>query len=330
MNTLITGVTGFIGSRLAARLVSEGDTVFGFVRHTSERELSRLKPILSQIHLIEGDLGTYHSVLSAVQASEPHVIFHLGALTPVRLSFDDPYPYLTTNFEGTVNLVHAVMKAAPKCRIIAASTAEVYGWQPNDKPITEDTPPNPASPYAVTKVAADHYVQMACKVFHVNGTVLRPINSYGRTGESGFLIEYLISKMLANETCYIGAPQSIRDYMYADDHVGAYLVAAKHGEGIGRVYNVSPGNPVTNADLAKKLTAMTGFKGEIVFGSYPPGYPQRPISQDPPYLALDSSRISDELGWTPQFTLEEGLKLTVDMWRKTTAGLPPRIPLSST
>jgi nucleoside-diphosphate-sugar epimerase len=315
MNVLVTGLTGFIGSRLAAKLVSEGHTVYGLVRHTSERELSRLKSVISQIRLVEGDLATYHSILSAVQASDPHIVFHLGALTPVRLSFDDPYPYVTTNFEGTVNLVHAIIKETPNTRLIIASTAEVYGWQPSDKPIREDSPLNPASPYAVTKVAADEYVQMASKVYHLKGTVLRPINTYGRTGESGFLVEYLVSKMLAGETCYIGTPDSVRDYMYVEDHVSAYLHVANSPEAVGKVYNVSPGNPVTNADVVKKLSNMTGFKGEIVLGSYPPGYPQRPKSQDPQYLALDNSRIVKDLGWKSKYTLEDGLSLTIKSWK---------------
>src|SRR5881628_2376306 len=192
MNVLITGITGFIGSRLASRLVKDGYNVHGLVRHTSERELSRIEEVISQVRLIEGDLGTFHSVLSAVEASEPEIIFHLGALTPVRLSFDDPYPYISTNFDGTVNLVHSILNETPNSRLIAASTAEVYGWQEADKPISEDAPLHPASPYAVTKMAADEYVQMANKVYHLKGTVMRPINSYGRTGESGFMVEYLI------------------------------------------------------------------------------------------------------------------------------------------
>jgi len=315
MNVLITGITGFIGSRLASRLVTDGYNVHGLVRHSSERELSRIRDVISQVHLIEGDLGTFHSIISAVDASEPEIIFHLGALTPVRLSFDDPYPYIATNFEGTVNLVHAILREAPNSRLIAASTAEVYGWQDGNRPIGEDAILNPASPYAVTKSAADQYVQMADRVYHLRGTVLRPINSYGRTGEGGFYTEYLISKMLAGETCYVGAPDSIRDYMFAEDHVSSYILAAKSPKAIGQVYNVSPGNPVTNSELAKMLTAMTGFKGKIVFGSYPPGYPQRPKSQDPQYLVLDNSKISKELGWKPSHTLQEGLKLTVEMWR---------------
>ena len=316
MNVLITGITGFIGSRLAARLVEGGHKVSGLVRHSSERELSRLKKILPQIRLIEGDLVRYHSVLSAVETADPEVIFHLGALTPVRLSFDDPYPYMGTNFDGTINLVHAVLKHSPNARLIAASTAEVYGWQPEEKPIPETAILNPASPYAVTKAAGDQYIQMANKIYHLRGTVMRPINSYGRTGESTFYTEYLISRMLIGETCYIGAPDSIRDYMFAEDHVSAYVDVAKSEKTVGHVYNVSPGNPVTNGELAKKVSMMTHFKGKLALGSYPPGYPQRPRSQDPAYLVLDNSRILQDSGWKPAYTLEQGLKLAIEIWNQ--------------
>jgi dTDP-glucose 4,6-dehydratase len=318
LNVLVTGITGFIGSRLATRLVDQGDDVYGLVRHSSERELKRIEKIVPKIHLIEGDLVRFHSVLSTVETSDPNIVFHLGALTPVRLSFDDPYPYIGINFDGTVNLVHSIVRQSPNTRLIAASTAEVYGWQPGDRPIPESALLNPASPYAVSKAAADQYIQMANRVYHLRGTIMRPINSYGRVWESGFYTEYLMSKMLRGDTCYIGAPDSIRDYMFAEDHVDAYLDAAKSEKSVGGVYNVSPGNPVTNAELAKKLSHLTGFKGKLVFGSYPPGYPQRPQSQDPAYLVLDSSRISREVGWHPRYTLDEGLKQAVELWNRKT------------
>ena len=316
MNVLVTGITGFIGSRLATKLVEQGDDVYGLVRHSSERELKRIEKIVPKIHLIEGDLMRFHSVLSAVETSDPNVVFHLGALTPVRLSFDDPYPYIGINFDGTVNLVHSIVKQSPNTRLIAASTAEVYGWQPAGRAISESALLNPASPYAVSKAAADQYVQMANRIYHLRGTVMRPINSYGRVWESGFYAEYLISKMSRGETCYIGAPDSIRDYMFAEDHVDAYLDVAKSEKAIGEVYNVSPGNPVTNVELAKKLSGLTGFKGKLILGTYPPGYPQRPQSQDPVYLVLDNTRISREVGWHPRYSLDEGLKQAVELWSR--------------
>jgi nucleoside-diphosphate-sugar epimerase len=315
MSVLITGCTGFVGSNLAAKLVENGYRVYGLVRHIARKELNVLENIMESIHLIDGDLNSYHSVSSAISAAQPQFVLHLGALSPVRLSFENPFPYLSTNFEGTVNIVHAMLEKAPKARLVYASTAEVYGWQEKREPMSETTALYPASPYAVCKEAADQYVRMAMRTHDLNATVFRPINSYGRRGEKGFLVEYLTSKMLKHETCYIGAPKSVRDYMFVDDHVNAYMLALKSENAKGEVFNVSPGNPVTNEELANVLSKVTGFEGRLVFGSYPPGYPSRPVAQDPDYLVLDSSKIRKLLGWKPSVSLEQGLRKTVESWR---------------
>lgn len=314
MKVLITGITGFIGSNLAVKLIEEDYNVYGLIRHTSKRELEPLKPVLDKIRLIEGDLTTYHSVSTAINATQPQFVLHLGALTPVRSSFENPFPYISTNFEGTVNIVHAILEKAPKTRLIYASTAEVYGWQEKQEPVKETAPLNPASPYAVSKEAAEQYVRMAMKIYGLRATILRPNNTYGRKVK-GFLAEYLIDSMLSRKTCYVGAPDSIRDYMFISDHVQAYQLAMGSENAIGEVFNVSPGNPVTNKKLAEMVKEITGFEGKIVYGSYPPGYPQRPTQWDPKYLVLDSTKIQTMLGWKPTVTLKEGLKRTVEMWK---------------
>lgn len=311
-NVFITGISGFIGSNLAAKLVEEGYSVSGFVRQVSERESASLKHVLDKIRIIEGDLTVYHSVSSAIASVHPQYVLHVGALTPVRVSFEDPFPYVETNFRGTVNVVHAMLDKAPKAKLVLASTAEVYGWQEKHEPFKENIPLNPISPYAVSKEAADQYVRMAMKVYDLKATVLRPINTFGRRVK-GFLVEYLVNSMLKGETCYIGAPDSIRDYMFVPDHVQAYVLAMESDRAIGEVFNVSPGNPIANRELAKMIAEITDFKGKIIYGSYPPGYPQRPIQWDPPYLVLDSTRIREVLGWKPTVTLKEGIKKTVDM-----------------
>jgi dTDP-glucose 4,6-dehydratase len=299
--------------------VQDGYNVYGLVRHASRRDLRPLEQVLDRIHLVEGDLTQYHSVRSAINSSKPQFILHLGALTPVRLSFEDPFPYLSTNIGGTVNLVHAVSEACPKSRLIFASTAEVYGWQERKEPFKEDLPLNPASPYAVSKEAADRYVQMAMNVYGLRATVLRPNNTYGRNSERNFLAEYLISTMLHGETCYVGAPDSVRDYMFVEDHVDAYVLAVKSEKAEGGVFNVSPGNPVTNRELTETVSSLLGFGGKIVYGSYPPGYPQRPAVWDPDYLVLDSSRIRKVLRWKPSVNLRDGLMRTIESWRRMSA-----------
>lgn len=315
MNVLITGSTGFVGSNLTIKLVENGYNVYSLIRHSSKRDLYRLEPVLDRLKLVEGDLTQTHSVTSAIRAAQPQYVLHLGALTPVRLSFEDPFPYIATNFQGTVNIVHAILEKSPKARLIYASTAEVYGWQPRKEPVSEEVALNPASPYAVSKEAADQYIRMAMKIYGLNATILRPINTYGRRGEKGFFVEYVISKMLKNKTCYVGAPDSVRDYMFIDDHVNAYLNIMKSEKANRKVYNISPGNPVSNREVAEFIAKMTEFKGRILYGSYPPGYPQRLATLDPDYLVLDSTKIRKELGWTPSVTLKEGLMKTIKSWK---------------
>jgi len=316
MNVLITGITGFIGSNLAIKLIEEGYNVYGLIRHTSKRELKPLKPVLDKIRLIEGDLTTYHSVSTAINATQPQFVLHLGALTPVRSSFENPFPYIRTNFEGTINIVHAILEKTPKTRLIYASTAEVYGWQEKQEPVKERAPLNPASPYAVSKEAADQYLRMAMKIYGLRATILRPNNTYGRKVK-GFLAEYLINSMLNKRTCYVGAPDSVRDYMFITDHIQAYQLAMGSEKAIGEVFNVSPSNPVTNKELAETVKEITEFEGKIVYGSYPPGYPQRPAQWDPTHLVLDSTKIKSILRWKPSVTLKEGLERTVEMWKST-------------
>ena len=320
-SVLVTGCTGFIGSNLAIRLVKDGYEVYGLVRHTSRSELDSLRPVMDRVHFIEGDLCEYHSLLSAIETSNPQFILHLGALTPVRLSYEDPFPFLRTNFLGTCNLVHSILDRASRARLIAASTAEVYGWQ-GSKPLKEDTRLQPSSPYAVSKAAADEYIQMAMKVYGLKATVLRCNNTYGRRRERGFLVEYVITSMLDGGPVYVGSPDHVRDYMCVDDHVNAYLLSMGKEAAEGEVFNVSPGNPISNIELAKKLADMLGFKGQIVEGSYPPGYSWRPAKLDTKYIVLDSSKIWKTLGWSPLVSLEDGLKMTVELWResKTKAG----------
>jgi len=312
---LITGATGFIGSNITQRLVTSGYEVYALLRHASHRDLRALSQVVENVRFVEGDLTDYHSLQSAIEDCNPEAIIHLGALTPVRLSFDNPFPYLRVNLFGTANLVHAVVERAPKAHLIAASTAEVYGWQPTNVPTKEDAPLHPSSPYGVSKSASDEYLQMAIKVYGLKSTVLRCNNTYGRIDEKGFLVEYLITSMLSGQSVYVGAPDHTRDYMFVEDHVNAYMLALRNEEAIGQVFNVSPNNPVTNIELARKVAELLDFKGAIIPNSYPPGYPMRSSKLDTEYIVLDSSKIRKMLGWAPSVTLEDGLRLTIEMWK---------------
>jgi len=318
LRVIVTGITGFIGSHLAKTLVEEGYKVYGVERHIPARDYKPIVDILDQVVLLNANLDNYSSVLHALRSINPDYICHLAALTPVRLSFEHPFEFEQTNFRGTMNIIHSLLELPDfkKRQLIIASTAETYGWQKENKPFTEDMPLNPASPYAVSKAAADMYARMAIQVYELNCTILRPTNSYGRKIETGFLVEYLITSILNGKKPYVGAPNSVRDYLYVDDHVNAYVRCIENNKSQGQVFNVSTGIGVTNKQLAETIAKLTNFTGEIAYGVYPPGYPQRPQFLDPPYLVLDSKKIQQMLNWKPTKTLEGGLKEVIEYWKK--------------
>jgi UDP-glucose 4-epimerase len=309
VNVLITGILGFIGSNLAKKLVDDGHEVYGVARRVANRNLEVIGDIIQDITLVSGDISDYVSIRNAVKTANPDVIFHLAALSPVRDSFERPFEYQQANYIGTMNVAHSLLELQdPQTRkLIAASTAEVYGIQTKE-PMKETLPLHPSSPYAVSKAAGDLYLRMMFNSFNLKGTILRPTNSFGRKFDTSFIVEYLITQMLKGNRIYIGSPDSVRDYMYIDDHVKAYILAMENSKANGQVYNVGTTLGFSNRDLAEMIAKKIGFDmRNVVMGSYPPGYPFRPLVSDQPSIVLDSAKIRKELNWAPTATLSQGL-----------------------
>jgi dTDP-glucose 4,6-dehydratase len=302
----ITGATGFIGSHLVEKLKDYDITCL-----VPSSEIGFQK-IHKNIQAKFCDLTNYSEVQKIISDVSPNIIVHLGAVTPVRFSFQYPEIYQYVNYLATVNLVHSVLKLNSFDKFIFASTMEVYGWQKIKKPFTEETPLNPASPYAVSKVAAETYVRMAGKAFNLPFIVLRSCNTYGRKNSTDFIVEYIITRMLNNETVYIGTPNSIRDLMYVDDHVNAYVKCIQ-SDITSEVINFGLGSETTMGELGSIIKDMINFNGKIIH-NFPPDYPFRPVVE--PYLSLDASKAKKILGWEPKYTLKAGLKKTIEFWEK--------------
>ena len=316
MKILLTGITGFIGSELAHKLIEEGHEVHGFVQHVVGRDLSMIEDIKDKINIVTCDIRNYFSVRHSIKKVNPDVVFHLAALSPVRLSFEMPYDFQETTYLGTVNIAEAIrdLYGPEKVRLIVASTAEVYGIR-DGKPFTEDLRLEPSSPYAVAKASMDMYVRMLIKVYDFNAVILRNSNTFGRKYDSSFFTEYVITEMLKGKEIYIGAENSIRSYMHLEDHINAYLLAMKP-EARGQVFNISGEKGYTNKEWVLKIAEMLEFPQEkIHFGTYPKGYPFRPLASDQPYLVLDSSKAKRILGWKQTISPEEGLKKIIDYWK---------------
>lgn len=316
-NVLITGITGFIGSHMAKRLLEKGYNVYGVVKYVVGRDKERLKEDLKDVTLFTCDITDYNTVLNTLKTISPDYVVHLASMSPVRLSFEAPFEFQMTNYIGSLNIAHALLKLPDfeERRLIVASTAEVYGIQPENKPFTENMPLKPSSPYSVSKAAMDMYIRMMINSFNLNATIMRCVNTYGRKHSTGFIIEYIVTQMLKGNKIYIGAPDSIRDYMYVDDHVNAYITAMESPKGRGQVFNASTGIATQNRDITLKIAEKIGIdKDNITFGSYPPGYPYRPLASDQPYLVLNSTKIRTMLGWKTTVPLDEGLDRTIKHW----------------
>src|SRR4030065_1735341 len=171
---LVTGISGFIGSHLAEKLVSEGHEPYGVTRRVASRSLEVIKSILKDVTLITGDITDYVSIRNALKTLNPDVVFHLAALTPVRDSFERPFEYQQANLVGTMNVAHALLELPdPKTRrLIAASTAEVYGLYGKEL-LKETFALRPTSPYAVSKAAADLYLQMMSHTYDLDCIVMK-------------------------------------------------------------------------------------------------------------------------------------------------------------
>ncbi len=314
---LITGITGFIGGELAHKLASVAE-VHGIFKPCRSRDYRPLSTLDGEIETHELDISDYAAIENLLQKIEPDKIVHAAALSPVRASFDNPLDYLRVNVNGTVNLIQALLKLSncEERRFVFASTAEVYGMQPVDEPFVETLALEPSSPYACTKAFGDMYLRMSHDVYGLNTVVMRCVNTFGRKYDKSFFIEYLIDRMLHNQDVYIGAPESIRDYMWVDDHVNAYLLALDKAEARGQVLNVSTGVGIKNVDVARQLAEIIGFdKNKIHTKAYPGRYPERPITSDQPYLVLNSSKIRNLLGWPEPTPLDVALQRAVDYWR---------------
>lgn len=318
MKVLITGITGFIGSELARKLLLKKHKITGLVRHAVGRDFESIEKIKDKLTLIPCDIKNYHSVKSAIAKANPDVVIHLAALSPVRLSFDQPLDFQSSTYLGTVNVAEAIRElyGDDKVRLIIASSAEVYGIQ-GPEPFTEEMALNPSSPYAVAKAGSDMYLRMLFRVYNFNGVILRNSNTFGRKYDSSFFTEYLITKMIAGEHIYIGAPDSVRDYMSMEDHVNSYILAMEKKKARGQAFNIAGDKGYTNIEWTTKIAELMDYPlDKIHSGEYPPGYPARPITSDQPYLVLDTTKAQQILGWKQTVSIEDGLKSIISHLKK--------------
>lgn len=312
MRILVTGATGFVGGRLLERLTEiGGHDLYSLQRYVTGRY------VLGADHgvkVVFCDLRDQFAVKCALREVQPEVVFHLAAISPVSYSYEHPNEVLEANLMGTVNLAESCLREVPHFKhLLYASTSETFGNGPVPK--REDTPQAPNSPYSVSKHAAEKYVLYMWDAYKFPVTVLRPFNTYGRRDNTHFLVERIIVQMLRGDVVKLGDSTPERDLLYIDDHVEAYLTCmGKPEKSIGQVFNFCTGEKHTVRDLAEKLRDMTGFRGQIIWDTIP----RRPL--DIQVLYGDAAKAKSVLGWQAKVSLDDGLRRTIDFWRKKLAG----------
>ncbi len=310
MRVLVTGATGFIGNELVEKLVPQGHEVYALERYVTGRYVLGARNDCMRVF---GDLRDHFTVRRLIKEIQPEMVFHLAAISAVSYSYDHPQEVIETNLLGTINLAEACLREVPNFRhLLFASTSETYGNGPNPK--TEETPQHPNSPYSVSKLAAEKYLFYMKDAYDLPVTVLRPFNTYGRKNNSHFVVERIIVQMLQGNTIRLGDPHPVRDLLYVDDHVNAYLRCMGEMRALGETFAFGTGAAVSVRDLVDKLKKITGFEGTVLWNTIP----KRPLDIDT--LIGSYGKAQRLLGWSPQVSLEEGLGRTVGHWKNRFAG----------
>ena len=302
MRALVTGGAGFIGSNLVRGLLERGDRV-RVLDNFSTGNRGNLAGL--DVEVVEGDLRSYERVHAAVRGVE--VVFHQGALPSVPRSVQDPLTTSAVNIEGTLNVLLAARDEGVR-RVVFASSSSVYG-NSGILPRVESSPPDPESPYAVAKLAAERYCVTFSRVYGLETVVLRYFNVFGPrqdpTSQYAAVVPRFINAIAAGERVPVeGDGEQSRDFTFVENVVEANLLAADAPEASGAVLNVATGEQTTVNELAETIGDLLGRsvqKEEL---------PAR--AGDVRRSWADVSEARRLLGFEPRVTLREGLQRAID------------------
>lgn len=329
---LVTGGGGFIGGAVVRRLLMESDAViFNLDKLGYASDLTGIEEVLAKIgstdgidsgfrhRLLQVDLADSKAVMEAVQAADPDLVMHLAAESHVDRSIEGPEAFISSNVNGTFNLLQAVRShweglskvRRNNFRFHHISTDEVFGSLGETGRFSEATPYDPRSPYSASKAASDHLVSAWHHTFGLPIVITNCSNNYGPWQFPEKLIPVVILKAAAGESIPVyGDGLNVRDWLYVEDHVEALLLAANAGK-LGESYCVGGYGEKTNREVVAQICSlMDEFSPDraphsklITSVQDRPGHDRR--------YAIDPTKIASELGWQPRHDIERGLRETV-------------------
>jgi len=287
VRAFVTGGHGFVGRFLCAHLAEHGDEV--------------VAPPADEVDVTDRD-----AVRKALEAAEPHAVYHLAGVASVAESWRDPTGVFAVNAGGTVAVLDAARSLPRPPRVLVVSSAEVYGHVPAEAlPITEEQPFAPATPYAAAKAAAELAAQQAFVGWGLPVVRARPFNHIGPGQSPGFAVaafaERIVDAMRSGERALrVGNLSARRDLTDVRDVVRAYRLLVLHGAP-GEAYNVCSGRDVAMEDVVRMLLEVAGADLEV---EVDPAL-LRPV--DVPVLRGDAGRLHTATGWAPEIPLDRTL-----------------------
>lgn len=303
---LVTGAGGFIGSHLVEILAKKGAKVRAFIRYNSRNHfghLERIGDVAENIEIQAGDLRDKEAVKRAVTGCD--VVFHLGALIGIPYSYTNPADVFETNVGGTLNILDAA-RELKVAKTVLTSTSEVYGT-PLYVPIDEKHPLQTQSPYAASKVASDKAAESYFHSYDLQVATIRPFNTFGPRQSARAVIPSIITQALSGDVIKLGSLHPRRDLLFVLDTVNAFIAVAESKKTVGKVLNVGTGTDISIGDLASQILHLMNSSAEIITDDTR----VRPDSSEVQRLVCNYNKAVDLIGWTPRYTLEEGLRKTI-------------------
>lgn len=320
---LITGGAGFIGSHVVRLFVQKYPDykIYNLDALTYAGNLENITDIENEPNytFVKGDITDERFIADLFQEEQFDGVIHLAAESHVDRSIEDPMAFVKTNVIGTVNLLNAARKqwanAADGKRFYHVSTDEVYGSLGAEGLFTETTPYDPNSPYSASKASSDHFVRAYGETYALPYVLTNCSNNYGPNHFPEKLIPLFINNIINNKPLPVyGDGNYTRDWLFVKDHAVAIDLVFHQGKN-HETYNIGGFNEWKNIDLVKvlcqimdsKLNRISGESAKLItYVKDRPGHDLR--------YAIDANKISQELGWKPSVTFEEGLEITIDWY----------------
>ncbi|MGA2912001.1 MAG: GDP-mannose 4,6-dehydratase [Methanoregula sp.] len=308
---VVTGAGGFIGSHLVDELLGKKADVTAFVHYNSRNDWGMLEGRYSnktpRLQIIPGDVTDCNAIKKVIAGND--VVFHLAALIGIPYSYIAPESYLNTNIKGTLNVMQACLDAGTD-RVIHTSTSEVYGTA-QYTPIDEKHPLQGQSPYSASKISADKIAESYFCSFDLPVSTLRPFNTFGPRQSTRAVIPTIITQAITSNTINLGSLTPVRDLTFVKDTVDAFIKIAESEKAVGQTINVGSGRGVTIGELADIIIKKINPGAQITYRESR----VRPEKSEVMTLLCNNMMAKDLIKWQPQFSLEEGLEMTIAWMR---------------